>query len=820
MSPDARWLAYLVDVGSNRSLIVRDLLNDSASVLIPSISKSISYYDSDNTNQHFCFSPDSKYIYISYKGKIHKISVINGNDKIIPFSTTVNVDLGPLDYNTFSISQEPFKVKYTRFANSSPNGKHLVFCALNTLYTMDLPNGKPHLLMKQPYSQYQPTYSPDNQWIAFVSWQDSEGGFIWKIPAKGGRPKKLIAKAGQYQRPQWSPDGKYIAVIKGEPILGDRDEFGTGELILIPTNGDQPLILAKKIPLWNQISFSVDGKTIYYSPYPKGKGDSLSAQMVSQHISDNKIDTVAWGRSIGWLPFYQHKTVSPDGNYIVFVLAEDLFLVPIKKNGQRTILYNEEIPTQAIRFAQGVDPYWENEGKTICWNYGGVFYKSSVSKIISNAKESMLQKTRLNVPDSNFITVITSPDQEIDINLKIKSKHGYNKIAIKNARIITMNGDQVIDNGSILVQNGRIKIVGKNSDVKIPSDAKIIDATGTTIIPGLIDLHSHTRNPSDIFPQQSWMYQINLAYGVTTLRDPSNSFDSFGYAELLRSGKMIGPRLFTVGRAIKRLNDMRINSLEDAKSFIGQRKLFHGTVIKQYDLGTRLQRQWLLIASREAGLNLTNEGGFDPIIQIAMMKDGCTGIEHSPVWGDVYNDVIEFAAKSQTWLTPTLQIPYGNKAGAETYLNKLYWSSSSKKIDAYMPQTEIQRIKQANNNLDANEKPIFEIAGSVYSSILKIGGHIGLGSHGENQGIGVHNELWALQLCGMTNFQALRIATLGGAEGLGIQRDLGSIENGKIADLIILNKNPLEDIHNSREIRYIMKDGILYNSETLKQLAN
>lgn len=95
------------------------------------------------------------------------------------------------------------------------------------------------------------------------------------------------------------------------------------------------------------------------------------------------------------------------------------------------------------------------------------------------------------------------------------------------------------------------------------------------------------------------------------------------------------------------------------------------------------------------------------------------------------------------------------------------------------------------------------------------GGRVTLGSHGNDAGIGSQNGLWALQMGGITNMEALRVAAIMGAEALDIQQDVDSIEVGKIGDLIILSKNPLDDIHNSREIRYVMKDGILYDGNTL-----
>lgn len=95
-----------------------------------------------------------------------------------------------------------------------------------------------------------------------------------------------------------------------------------------------------------------------------------------------------------------------------------------------------------------------------------------------------------------------------------------------------------------------------------------------------------------------------------------------------------------------------------------------------------------------------------------------------------------------------------------------------------------------------------------------------MGSHGEDQGIGAHWEIWALQMGGLTNMEALQTATITAAEGLGVQKDLGSIEVGKIADLIVLDKNPLEDIHNTTSIKYVMRAGVLYDSKNLDEVGS
>lgn len=818
ISPDSRWLSFVVDSNGKKSLVINDLKEGRKFTLIPSLFVLDSLCPPDIPNLHYSFSSDSKFLFIGYGGKIHKIEVVTGKDYVIPFIAKVNLDMGPLNYNTYHISYDSSSIRYTRSAELRSDGRQIVFSALNQIYLKDLPNGKVRILSRQPFNQSQPTYSRDGKWITYVTWCDSIGGAVWKVPSEGGVPEKISKSPGNYQRPCWSPDGSMIAVIHAEPNLNDRDDTGEGQLELLHTDHLQATVIDKNVPLWNHLSFSADGKRIIYEPkylvdWPR-MWENLHPELVSNNLLGNDLKIIAEGASKANTNFYQQRILSPDGHYFVYTRGEDLILVP---------KYDLMIPARiydmhnigAIRFARGIDPRWGEDGTTIHYSYGNRFYSVKVQKVLDAAMELSIKQAAKATLDSEFVTVSVLPDKNIFLDVKEVPYYGKGTVLLKGARIIIMKGNEVIENGNILITNGRIVQVSNSDKFKIPQNIKVIDLHGKTIIPGLVDLHLHMRVPPDVFPQQSWMFLANLAFGVTTARDPSLSYDSYGYIELLETGRMIGPRLYSVGRAVKENFGIRCDNLEDARAIVEKRKLMGGSEIKQYSLPTRQQRQFLLIASKEKGLDMTNEGNHDPILQLGMLKDGSTGIEHNPVWGDVYNDYIFSFAKSGTYLTPALQACYG-KEPAKKILNYKYWRLPNEKMKRFLPENVISDI--SSSMPQDTVAPNWIYSGKVDNRIKKAGGIVLVGSHGENQGIGIHNEIWALDMSGFSKMESLEAATIGAAKALGLQKDIGSIESGKIADLLILDKNPLDDIHNTRELMYIIKDGVIYNAETLDQI--
>ncbi|HXC03118.1 MAG TPA: hypothetical protein VNZ86_00125, partial [Bacteroidia bacterium] len=309
LSPDGRWWCYITDSNSRKCLIIEDLVNRVSRILVTSLIQiAPKYVLKQVPTQHFSFSPDSKYVFISYGGKIHRVDMQDGGDTIIPFVAKVKSDLGALDYNTFRILYDSVNVKYTRSAHASPDGKCLVFAALGQIYTMALPNGRPHPLVSQPVPQFQPAYSPDGRWIAYVTWCDTIGGYLWRVPVSGGQPEQLTRVAGQYQQPTWSPDGKQIAVTKGQ--ASDRDEIG--QLEIISVGSKEIKVIDDSVYLWNPLVFSSDGFRIIYTR-KLGGGVRIGPQLVSRDVKENDLQVIAVGDEY---TLHEQKMISPDGRFI------------------------------------------------------------------------------------------------------------------------------------------------------------------------------------------------------------------------------------------------------------------------------------------------------------------------------------------------------------------------------------------------------------------------------------------------------------------------------------------------------------------------
>jgi imidazolonepropionase-like amidohydrolase len=339
-------------------------------------------------------------------------------------------------------------------------------------------------------------------------------------------------------------------------------------------------------------------------------------------------------------------------------------------------------------------------------------------------------------------------------------------------------------------------------------------------MPGIIDVHAHLGGESNgLLAESSWPLAANLAFGVTTSHDPSNdSATVFTNAELIRTGAKLGPRLFSTGTILYGAETpfkAVVESYDDALSHLRRQKAMGAVSIKSYNQQRRDARQMLVKAARELEMLNVPEGGSLLYMNQTHVLDGHTGVEHSLPVPRIYKDTIQLFAKSAVGYTPTLIVGYGGLSG------EYYWYQhtnvwENERLLAFTPREVVDQRSRRRTMAPEDDFNHVLIAKGA-KQIADAGGLVQLGAHGQLQGLGAHWELWMLQQGGMSNIEALRAATIDGARYLGMDSDLGSIEKGKLADLVVLDRNPLESIRNSESIHMVMLNGRLMDAKTLNE---
>jgi imidazolonepropionase-like amidohydrolase len=378
-----------------------------------------------------------------------------------------------------------------------------------------------------------------------------------------------------------------------------------------------------------------------------------------------------------------------------------------------------------------------------------------------------------------------------------------------------MKGDEVLPGGDVVVTGNRIQAVGVKAE--LASGAAVIDVSGKTLMPGLVDAHSHMWAPRRLHQTEVWQYLANLAYGVTTTRDPQTSTDDvFAYADLVEAGRILGPRIFATGPGI--FGTSGVHDQKAASDLLKRyREAYDSRTIKQYVVGDRVVRQWVAKAAREHELTPTTEGALDMKLDLTQMADGYSGHEHSLPLIPIYDDVAQYVARTRTYYTPTILVAYGGP-WTENYFFQNTDVASDEKLARFVPYRLLDNMTRRRSQWFAKEEYVHPGIAEGAAKIVRAGGKVCLGSHGQLQGIGAHWETWALASGGLTPHQTLRATTLHGAEAIGLDADLGSIEPGKLADILVLDRNPLDEIENTNSIRYVMKNGALFEAATLDQI--
>ncbi len=747
----------------------------------------------------FSWMPDGKSIVVWAKGKIWKVDVQGKQAAEIPFKAKVKQTITEAVRFAQDVAPEKFDVKTLRWVTVSPDQKSVIYAALGKLWIRSLPGGTPKRLTKDEKNvEIYPAFSPDGRWIVYAGWNDGDRGSLCKIRTDGGSQTKLTVSKGTYIEPSFSNDGRKIVFrrVGGDDLRGPMYSKETGVYWISSEGGKATLITESG----SRPMFSKNDERVFLAASEGEKAALVSVDLTGGKrlvhlLSDNA----------------QLILPSPDERWVALVERYNAYIAVFPQTGQAVNIgpSTQDYPIKRVTRDAGTYLNWSRDSKKLFWSLGPELFSRDLTNTFSfveGAKDSVQEK-----PDTTGLNISFQASTDSPTGL----------VALVGGTLISMKGDEVIQNATVLIDRNRIKAVGPSSTVTVPSGAARVDVSGKFIMPGIIDVHAHA-NFGDWSPLTNWRYYTNLAFGVTTMHDPSASTDYvFTNSEMIKAGLMVGPRQYSTGTILYGAEGSFkaiVNSLDEAMSHLRRLKAVGAFSVKSYNQPRRDARQQIVEAARALKMMVVPEGGSTFFWNMTMVLDGNTGVEHNIPIAPVYNDVVNVIAKSKSGLTPTLIVNYAGLSG------EYYWYQATnvwenEKLLRFTPREIIDSRSRRRQMAPADDYQYVETSRAL-KRILDAGGKIQLGAHGQLQGLGAHWELWMLQQGGMTNMEAIRCATLYGAQYLGLDNDLGSLEPGKLADLIVMDKNPLENIRNSESIRYVMMNGRMYDANTMDEIGN
>lgn len=824
-APDGKRLAYVRRKGLETALYVHDLESDAEQAVFTGLDRDMQEtWAIHGVYPAFAWTPDGKGIVLWAGGKLHRVNATTHEAKEIPFHvkdtrTVIEAVRSPIDVHPAELT-----TKMHRWVTVSPTGGQVVFQALGHLYVHDLATGKARRLTKDDdVFEHYPAFSRDGKQIAFTTWNDETLGSVRVVPAKGGKARTVSPQPGHYAEPAWSPDGEVLVVRRGGDgyLRSNRWSRDPGLYALRvdgkPPKGEGPV---RGIVRDGMVRISADGShpqfgvasdRVYFvatefGPGGPGRSNPKSKRVLRSVDLRGKDERTHLGSE--WASDF---AISPDERWVAFSERFHVYLRPFVRSAKAVDVSpkSEDLPQVRVTKDAGDDVHWSGDSKRLHWALGPELFTRELKDAFA-----FVEGAPAPLPEP--------PASGVSLAMTVKSDVPTGRIALVGGRVVTMKGAEVIDEGVVLVEGNRIVAVGKRGELQIPAGTKQIDVSGSTVIPGIVDVHAHGPQGTDGFiPQQSWLHLAELALGVTTVHDPSNDTSTiFAAAELARAGLVVAPRIFSTGTILYGANTSftaEVESLEDARRHLRRMKAVGAFSVKSYNQPRREQRQQILAAARELGMMVVPEGGSLFQHNMTMVVDGHTGVEHAIPVARAYDDVEQLWGGTEVGYTPTLVVGYGGLSG------EYYWYAHSnvwehELLKRYVPPFVLEPRARRRLLASRGDWNHIEIARTA-KHLLDAGVEVNVGGHGQREGLAAHWEIWMLAQGGFTPHEALRAATLHGARYLGLDEDIGSIEPGKLADIVVISGDVLEDIRKSDDVRYTMVNGRLYDAKTMNEVG-
>jgi len=810
-SPDGKYVAFVRRVKNKTALFLKDIKTGTETPLTFALERDMQEgFGSEGYFTYFDWTPDASAIVYWSRGKFHIINVDSKETETLNVHIDTTVKFADALRFPVDVAPDNVEVKMTRWSQMSPNGKSILFQALGKLYVRDVKSGKVKRLTKQnDHDEYYPRYSNDGKSIVYTTWNDQDLGTVRVVSARGGKGKVISVQPGHYIEPSFSTDGKKVVFRKftGGSLLDPKYSVDPGIYVANLKNDT----VEKVADSGYNAHFAGDNERIFFTESAGGKA-YYETQLSSVNLKGNDKRTHLYGAD----KVSEYK-LSHDKKWVAFVYQFKTYVTPFVENGKKiTVGPNmTSLPVTQLSSRAGEYLTWSADNSTVSWFNGPTLFTRSLDEafaFVDGAPETL--------PD---------PVAEgIDLSFTTKADKPTGYTALMGGKIVTMRDadstQEVIEDGVVLIKDNRIAAVGKRGEVDIPDNTLQIDTQGKTIIPGLIDAHAHgSQGRNEIIPQQNWKQYSNVSFGVTTIHDPSNdTTEIMAAAELQRTGHIVAPRIYSTGTILYGAEGLGykaiINNYEDAYFHVERLKEAGAISVKSYNQPRRDQRQQVLWAAKNQEMMVVPEGGGKLQQNLTMLVDGHTGLEHSLPIEKGYSDVTQLWKATKFGYTPTFVVSYGGMMGEEYWYDKTeVWKNP--RLLRYTPSTVLD--KRAIRRPTAPESQYNHQNVARYAKTLRDNGvSVHIGAHGQREGLAAHWELWIMQQGGFTPWEALRGGTIDGAKHLGMSKDIGSIETGKLADLVVIDGDVLSDIRKSEFVEYTVLNGRVYESATMNEVGS
>ena len=808
-SPDGKYMAYLKREDTKTVLYIKDLKSGLDTRLYTEMERDHQEtFGTEGNYAYFDWTPNSKNIVFWSNGKFQSIDIKKKNVAAIPFNVEVEKQVQKAIRVAVDVAPDTVQVKQTRWATMSPTGDKIVYQALGKLYVRDVKSGKTKRLTKQnDHDEFYPSFSRDGKYITYTTWNDEKLGSVRIVRARGGKGKVISTEPGHYMQPRFSPDGEKVVFNRftGGYLTSPEWSMEPG-VYVADIDGDK---MTRVIKSGGDAHFGADNDKIFYTSYQSGSYGT-KRKLVEVNLDGFDQRDVLKGDKV------TEFKVSPNGQWIAFTYQYNAYVAPFSKVGTLQSIGPKSswVPVGQASKTSGSEMHWSADSKTLHWSNASTLYSRKVEdtlKYLAKGDEALPEPT----------------SEGIDLSFEVKADIPDSKVALVGGKVVTMrdadNNQEIIENGVVLVEGNRIVKVGNRTDVQIPKGYKTVDVSGKTLVPGIIDSHAHgSQGTRQIIPQQNWKNFSSIGFGVTTLHDPSNdNREIFAAAELQRTGKIVGPRIFSTGRILYAGYSpgatAKIDNYDDAKYHIKRTQDNGAVSVKSYNHPRRDTRQQVLAAARELGVNVVPEGGGKLYQNMTMVIDGHTTLEHSLNIPRGYKDLTQMWSQTETAYNPTFVVAYGGLSGERYWYDKTnVWENE--RLMRFAPRYIIEPVSIRREKAPEDHYNHIEIA--KYAKTLRDNGvRVLIGAHGQREGLAAHWEMWMMAQGGFTPWEALRGATYDGAIALGMDKDLGSIEAGKLADIVIIEEDVLSDIRKSEYVSHTMINGRLFDAKTMNEVA-